>query len=146
MNHTIRLTIVAVVACAIGSFATYRIAYHRGFERGYWNGVDMALGEGAYIRSAGALGILQHLRAGEVPRATRELESACLDSAHIFFEKPPALGEAHQWTGRVLWYPGPSEAKALARGLSQYRAMYRTNSADWDAMERKLGVELTKVK
>jgi hypothetical protein len=45
-----------------------------------------------------------------------------------------------------MWYPGPAEAKVLAQELSQYRTTYRTNSADWSDMERKLAAELAKVK
>ena len=148
MTQTIRWILGAVVACAIGSLATYRVAYHRGYENGYWNGVDTAIGEGYFGQSLGALGVLQQLRAGDVPLATRMLETNCFDSAHIFYEKPAPVGEASQWVSaqRLMWYPGPAEAKALAQGLSQYRATYRTNSADWDVMERKLVVELAKVK
>jgi hypothetical protein len=36
--------------------------------------------------------------------------------------------------------------KHIAQELMKYRAAYRTNSADWDEMERKLVVELVKVK
>jgi hypothetical protein len=39
-----------------------------------------------------------------------------------------------------------AEAQALAHELLKYRAAYRTNSADWDDMERKLVVELAKLK
>ena len=148
MKQSIRWILTSAMACAICSVATYRTSFHRGFESGYLNGVDTAIGESCFGKSAGALGVLQHLRAGDIPRATRTLETSCFDSAHIFYEKPAPIGVASQWVSaqKLLWYPGPAEARALAQGLSQYRATYRTNSADWDVMERKLAVELTKVK
>jgi hypothetical protein len=43
-------------------------------------------------------------------------------------------------------YPDAATTKQIAQELSKYRAAYRTNSADWDDMERKLVVELAKVK
>lgn len=148
MKLPIRWILVSVVACAIGSLATYRIVYHRGYESGYRNGVDTAIGEGSFGRSAGALGVLQSLRAGNVPLATRVLERICFDAAHIFYEKPAPTGEARRWVSaqRLMWYPGPAEARVLAQELSQYRTTYRTNSADWSDMERKLAAELAKIK
>jgi len=148
MNQAIRWIQASMVACAICSLATYRISYHRGFKSGYRNGLDTAIGECRFGQSAGTLEVLQRLRAGDIPQATRMLETSCFDSAHIFYEKPAPIGEASQWVSAqiLLWYPGPAEARALAQGLSQYRGTYRTNSADWDVMERKLVVELANVK
>ena len=72
------------------------------------------------------LGALQKLRAGDIPGVTRLLEPFCFGSAENFFNTLPLHND--------------SGAEMLAQELLQYRAMYRTNSADWDDFERKLEV------
>jgi len=47
--------------------------------------------------------------------------------------------------GLDMW-PDTNAATALAKGLWQYRAAYRTNSADWDEAERTLEVQIANVK
>ena len=74
------------------------------------------------------LGALQKLRAGDIPGVTRLLEPFCFGSAENFFNTLPPHND--------------SGAEMLAQELLQYRAMYRTNSADWDDFERKLEVQL----
>jgi hypothetical protein len=61
------------------------------------------------------------------------MESLCFAAAAIAYKDPQAP-------------PLDVMAKDLARELVKYRATYRTNSADWDAMERKLEVGLAKLK
>lgn len=134
MKHTTRWILLAVAACAIGSLATYRIAYHRGYENGYNRGLDCGIGQGCFHKSVAFLAALQKLRAGDIPAATRLMETTCFDSAHTFYKNPTSP------------YPDTATVKEIAKALSAYRATYRTNSADWDDMERKLEVELAKAK
>jgi hypothetical protein len=149
MRRTLRWNLGWVVACSICSLVTYRIAHHRGYETGYRSGVVTAIRLGHFGQSLGSLAALQHLREGDIPRATRLMETICFDSAHMFYKEPiPSAGEASQW-GRAQGlsrFPGPAEAKSLAQELLKYRAAYRTNSADWDIMERDLDVELAQVR
>jgi hypothetical protein len=78
------------------------------------------------------LGALQKLRAGDIPGATRLLESFCFGQSEVFYH------------GRTDY--SDSGHELLAQMLLQYRAAYRTNSADWDIFERKLDVVLAGVK
>ena len=147
MKQTVRWILVSVVACAICSLVTYRIAYHRGYEGGYKNGTVDAIGRCHFGQSVAFLAALQKL-GHDIPRATRQMETACLDSAHIFYRNPTPAGEVVQW-GRaqgLATYPDAATAKEVAQELMKYRAAYRTNNADWDDMERKLAVELEKVR
>lgn len=137
-----------MVASVVGGLAVYQIAYHRGYEGGYKNGTVDAIGHCHFGQSVAFLAGLQKLRDGDVPGATRLMETACFDSAHIFYKNPTPVGEVSQW-GRaqgLATYPGAAMTKQIAGELMKYRAAYRTNSADWDDMERKLLVELAKVK
>jgi hypothetical protein len=122
--------------------------HHRGYEGGYKNGTVDAIGRCHFGQSVAFLAALEKLRAGDIPRATRMMETACLDSAHIFYKDPTPAGEVNQW-GRaqgLATYPDAATTKVIAQELVKYRAAYRTNSTDWDDMERKLVVELAKVK
>ena len=74
------------------------------------------------------LGALQKLRANDISGATRLLEEFCFGESEVFFH------------GRTDY--NDSGHEMLAQELLQYRATYRTNSADWDASERKLEVVL----
>jgi hypothetical protein len=148
MKQTIRWILVSVVGCAIGSLGTYQIAYQRGYEGGYKNGTVDAIGRCRFDQSVAFLAALQKLRAGDIPGATRQMEESCFDSAHIFYKDPTPAGEVSQWgraQGLAAW-PDAATTKEIAQELMKYRAAYRTNSADWNDMERKLVVELAKVK
>ncbi len=149
MKQTIGWILVSVVACTIGSAVTYRIAFHRGYNGGYRSGVVCGIRQGALVQTSGFLAALQQLRAGDIPRATRFMETVCFTSAQTFYKDPtPSPGEASEWgraQGLSRW-PNAELARQLAKGLSEYRAAYRTNSADWDPMERKLEVLLAKQK
>jgi hypothetical protein len=120
MKQIIRWILVLVVACAICSLVTYRIAYHSGQV----NMMDTTSMATSFI----TLGSLQKLRAGDIPGATRLLETFCFGQSEVFFH------------GRTDY--SDSEHEMLAQMLLQYRAAYRTNSADWDVSERKLEVIL----
>jgi len=78
------------------------------------------------------LGALQKLRAGDISDAIRLLEPFCFGSAENFFNTQPPHND--------------SGAEMLAQEMLQYRATYRTNSADWDDFERKLEVQLASEK
>jgi hypothetical protein len=125
MKQIIRWILVSVVACAICSLVTYRIAY----RRAYLNGQVNMIHQNSKVTSLVTLGALQKLRAGDIPGGTRLLETFCFGESEVFYHDPTY-----------------SDGKELAPGLLQYRATYRTNSADWDTMERKLEVQLANVK
>jgi hypothetical protein len=148
MKHITRWILVAAVAGVIGSLVTYRLAYRGGYERGYNNGTVDAIGHCHFGESVALLAALQQLRAGDIPGATRLMEKSCFDSAHIYYKQPAPAGEVSQWgrTQGLATYPDAATTKEVAQGLLKYRAAYRTNSADWDDMERKLAVELANVK
>jgi hypothetical protein len=134
MQQTIRWILVSVVACAISAVITYPIAHHCGYESGYRAGLDCGIGQGCFYKSVALLAALQKVRTGDIPAAIHLMETGCFDSAHTFYKKPTPQ------------YPDAETVKEVAKALSEYRAAYRTNNADWDDMERKLAVELTKIK
>ena len=140
MKHTIRWILTLVTACVITSAVTYSIAHHRGYERGYWNGLHSGIREGCYSKSLELYVALQQLRAGDLPGAIQDMETACFAEARTYYRNPvPGPGEPNQ-------SPDISAARALAKGLSEYRAAYRTNSAEWDDAERMLDGQLAKIK
>jgi hypothetical protein len=148
MKQSVRWVAVLVAACAIGSFVTYRIAHHRGYESGYRNGVVSAIGHGNFGQSVALFASLQKIRAGDVPDATRFMEKVCFSSAQIFYKDPTAgLEKVSDWGRAQGWGKdqGPA-SQEFARELIKYRATYRTNSAEWDDMERKLNITLAKLK
>lgn len=148
MKQSIRWILVSVVACAISSLVMYRIGYRRGFEGGYTNGTSDAIGEGRFGQSVAFLAALQKLRAGDTPGAISQMEQWCFSSAHSYYRDPTQIRDVSQF-GRAQGlspYPAAGTIKTVANELMKYRAAYRTNSADWDDMERKLVVELAKVK
>ena len=149
MRQTIRWILVSVVACAIGSLVSYPIAHHRGYESGYKNGAIRGIQHSAFGQSAGFFATLQQLRAGDIARATRLVETLCFNSAHIFYKQPtPNPAEASQWAHAQGLDRSPDAVmiRDFAQELSKYRATYRSNGADWDTMEQKLELELIKVK
>jgi len=149
MKQTIRWVLVSAVTCAIGSLVTYRIAYHRGYEDAYKNGTLDQIARGNFSQSIAFFAALQKLRSEDVLGATRLLEKICFSSAHIFYKEPMSSAEQVSDWGRrqgLDQSPGAEVPKEFARDLMKYRTAYRTNAADWDDMERKLDMELTKVK
>jgi hypothetical protein len=125
MKQIIRWILVSVVACAICSLVTYRIAYRRAYLSGQ---VEM-IHQNSKVTSLVTLGALQNLRAGDIQGGTRSLETFCFSSAENFYHDPTY-----------------SDGKELAQALLRYRAAYRTNSAEWSEMERMLEVQMAKVK
>jgi hypothetical protein len=121
----VRWILVLVVACAICSLVTYRIAYRRAYLSGEVNMIH----QNSKVTSLVTLGALQKLRVGDIPGGTRLLEKFCFGQSEVFYHDPTY-----------------SDGKELAPGLLQYRAVYRTNSAEWDDTERKLEVQLANVK
>ena len=125
------------------------MAYHRGYDSGYRNGVATGIGQAHFGASVGFFAALEKLRAGDIPPAIRQMETNCFDSAHIFYKEPTARGaEASPWARAqgLTRSPDPEMVKVLAKALLKYRAAYRTNSADWDGMERELEGDLAKAK
>lgn len=129
MKQTARLILVLVAACVICSLVTFRIAYHHG----YWRGQVDAFHQNSGVTSLVTLGALQKIRAGDIPDATHLMETLCFGSAEVYYHAPTN----NSWNGATT---------TLTPELLKYRAVYRTNSADWDASERKLEVELANVK
>ena len=121
MKQVIRWILISVVACAICSLVTYR--------RAYLSGQVAMIHQNSMVTSLITLDALEKLRAGDIPGGTRLLETFCFGQSEVFYHDPTY-----------------SDGKELATGLLQYRATYRTNSADWDSSERKLEVQLAKVK
>jgi hypothetical protein len=123
MKKSIALILVSVTACAICSLVTYRIAYHSG---------QVSMIQFNSKATCFILGDALHkIRVGDTPQATRVLETFYFGSAAVLYGRPTDKD---------------GETKTLAKELSQYRNAYRTNSADWDIMERKLEVELACIK
>ena len=123
-----------VLAGVLGAVVTYPVARHHGYKSGYSIGQDRATGWGCFHKTVAFLAALQKIRAGDTQGATDSMEKTCFDSAHTFFKNP------------TPGYPDAGTVKEIAKELSEYRATYRTNTADWDDMERKLDAELAKVK
>jgi hypothetical protein len=124
MKQTICWILVLVLACVISSLVTYRITYRRAYHNGQVGMIRTA----SMASSSITLGALQKLRDGDGESATRLLESFCFGQAEVFFH------------GGIDYRDG--EHEILAQELLQYRATYRTNSATWDALERKLDIQL----
>ena len=122
-----------LLACVIGSLVTHRIAYRGGYEDGYNSGLQQGIGQGSFHKSVAFLAALEPLREGDISRAIHIMERVCFTSAHTFYKDPTPE------------YLDDATVKQVARGLSQYRATYRTNSADWDDAEQKLEIELAKI-
>lgn len=130
MKQLTRSFLVLALACVLCSAITFLIAYHRGYKSGYGKGFDGGIASGRFTESLGLYNSLRILRTGDIPRATRSMEAECFASAKIYYNNPiPDLGKIE-----------------LAKALSAYRAVYRTNSADWDDWERKLEIQLAKIK
>lgn len=149
MKHSIRWMVALVASCAICSTISYQSAYHSGYCNGYRQGSVTGLTCGAFAESLTLLVSLEKLRHGDIPAATRWIETTCFGRANSFFKYPPPMtGTAGHWikANELLQSPDPEMARALAKGLSVYRAAYRTNSADWDTTEKNLDAEIAKIK
>ena len=125
MKRIVHCILVSAAACTICSLVTYRIAYRKAYLSGQ---VDM-IHQHSKVTSLVTLGALQKLRAGEIPGGTRLLETFCFGQSEVFYHDPTY-----------------DDGQELASGLLQYRAVYRTNSAEWSELERKLEIQLAKVK
>ena len=125
MKRIICWILVSVVACAVCSLVTYQITYRKAYLSGQ---VDM-IHQNSKWTSLITLGALQKLRAGDIPGGTGLLETFCFGAAENFYHDPTY-----------------SDGKELALMLLKYRAAYRTNSAEWSDMERKLELQLAKAK
>lgn len=149
MKQTFCSILALAAAGVICSLVTCRIAYHRGFVSGYRQGSVAGLTAGDFTESLLLLVPLQKLRAGDDPGATRYLETNCFGRANAFFKfSTPVAGPTGQWikTEGLLQPPGTEMARTLAKALSEYRAVYRANSADWDDAERQLESQITRIK
>src|SRR4051794_22096783 len=120
----LRILLLAA-ACAICSLVTYRIAY----RKAYLSGEVEMIHQHSKVTSIVMLGALQKIRTGDVPGGTRLLENFCFAQSEVFY---------HDQTF--------SDGTELASTLVPYRAAYRTNSEDWSDQERKLEVQLAKLK
>jgi hypothetical protein len=134
MKHMIRLALVTALASVVCSCIAYRVASRNAFKRGYETGFNGGRVDMIAVETRGTSVVLgdalRKIRSGDTAEATHELEDLYFASAESFFH----LGTTNE------------TAKMLAREVVQYRGAYRTNSADWDVIERKLEVELTRVR
>jgi hypothetical protein len=128
MKQTFSWIFILVVACVICSLVTYRMVYRSAYHDGQVNMIDS---QSSAISSI-TVGALHKIRTGDIPGATRLLESLSFGQAEVFYH------------GRTDY--SDSGHELLAQMLLQYRATYRTNSADWDVFERKLDVVLADIK
>ena len=129
MKQTLLWIIASVTACVICSLATYRIVH----RHSYLNGQVDAFHQNSGVTSLVTLGALQKIRAGDIPGATKLMETVCFGAAEVYYHDPTNK----VWNGVTT---------TLTPELLKYRAAYRTNSADWDVLERKLEVELASIK
>ena len=149
MKHALLWILVSVAAFAIGSLVTYPLAHRSGYENGYRGGLNCGYRLGFYGRSLEFVNTLQWLRAGDIPHATQFMEFYCFDAARMYYRDPiPPPGEANEWARRqgLDRWPDTNAARILAKELWEYRAAYRTNSAEWNYVEAKLQTQLAKVK
>src|SRR5438874_5661221 len=100
MQQIIRWILASLVACAICSLVTYRIAYRRAYLSGQVNMIH----QNSKVTSLVTLGALQKRRAGDIPGGTRLLETFCFDQSDVFYHDPTY-----------------SDVYELAPGLLQYR-------------------------
>jgi hypothetical protein len=113
--------LVSAVACIICAFVTYRFAYRKAYLRGQVDSIH----QDSKVASLVTIGALQKFRAGDVPSGTRLLETFCFGQSEVFYHDPTA-----------------SDGRELAPALIEYRAVYRTNRADWSDTERRLEAQL----
>ena len=110
MKRTIVWILVAVAAGAIGSLVTYQITCRSAYHSGQIDLLDTESGATGGI----TLGILQKLRAGDLPGATRLLESFSFGESQVYFH------------GRTDYRDSGHEL--LAQELLQYRAAFPATS------------------
>jgi hypothetical protein len=125
MKQNVQWILVLLVACAICSLVTYHIAH----RRAYLSGQVSMIHQHSKVTSLVTLEVLRKLRTGDITGGTRVLEVYCFGQSEVFYHDP-------------TYHDG----QELAPWLLQYRTTYRTNSADWTDMERKLEAQLAKVK
>jgi hypothetical protein len=111
MKRIVTFIVILVAACSLCAFVAYRAGVARG----------RPLEKGAFIVSLDAL---QKLRGGDIGQATRNMEKLCFSSADMFY--------------RDASYQDRMETKTFIQDLTQYRASYRTNRAEWTATEEQL--------
>ena len=119
MKRTMLAVGVLAAACAVCCLVTYRLAYDAGFARA------KQLQKGTFV---GSFDVLQKLRAGDVPAATHRLESLCFSAADLLYSDPD--------------YRDQFVTRTFAPELIHYRALYRTNRAEWTPVEQKLERDL----
>lgn len=115
MKRTIISVFTLVVACAVCSFVTYRIAYDAGFARA------KELQKGTFV---GTMDALEKLRAGQTDEGIRRIESLCFSAANTLYEDP-------RYRDHIV-------TKSFAQPLIHYRETYRTNRAEWTPAEERL--------
>jgi hypothetical protein len=149
MKHTIPWILILVIACSMCWVVAYQTAYHRGYYSGYRQGSVTGLTAGNFTESLILYVSLQKLRSGDISDATDYMETTLFGRANAFFKfRSPIAGKASQWVKSegLLQLPDIATARGLAKGLSVYRATYRTNSADWDDAEKSLETQIAKIK
>jgi len=111
----ISIILATLSVVALCSFVSYRAGFAHAKQ----------LQKGTFIAS---LESLEKLRAGDFMEATRKMESLCFSSANMIYGDPA--------------YHNELVTRTFAPELIQYRAIYRTNHADWTATEEQLDTHL----
>jgi hypothetical protein len=115
MKRTIISILALVVACAICSLVTYRLAYAAGFARA------KELQKGTFV---GTMDALAKLRAGQTDDGIQRIESLCFSAANTLYEDP-------RYRDHIV-------TKSFAQPLIHYRKTYRTSRAEWTPAEERL--------
>jgi hypothetical protein len=115
MKSTIISVLTLVVACAVCSLVTYRIAYDEGFARA------KELQKGVFV---GTMDALEKLRGGQTDEGIRRIESVCFSAANTLYGDP-------RYRNHIV-------TKSFAQPLIHYRDTYRTNRAEWTPAEERL--------
>lgn len=111
MRKTLLVSLLFVAAMAVSALLGYRAGSHRRYT---------------WIRSdfVGSFAALQNLRKGDTAAAIERLEAKCFSTANVLYGTPEFRND-----------PMPGW---FLKDLRAYRAMYRTNSAEWYPTEHLL--------
>jgi hypothetical protein len=115
MKRIILVVVFLAAVCAASSLISYRAGFARAKQ----------LQKGTFV---GTIDALQKLRAGDVAGGTQRIESLCFSAADMLYSDPD--------------YRDQIVTKTFAPELIQYRATFRTNSAEWTPAEQKLEHDL----
>ena len=111
MRRVILISLLLILVGAVSAFLGYRAGSQR---RNFW--VD-----GQFV---GTLDALKRFRAGETASGVDRVEALCFSAAYVLYDNPALRDDV--------------VTKLNLKPLRDYRATYRTNSADWYPTEQRL--------